>query len=341
MQVIELTGSAITGLGDAHQLAKAAMLPTTVCLGRVKPRASAQCLQLDNYVGPKSLKMAAMPASYNWGTKAAASIARVYVNDQLGCCVWSGKFHHMGVWAANDNDSGGEVFATDQEVRSQYLAYTGGRDVGSNIEEVLNIFRNRGLVANGKTYKIDGFMGVDWQKKELVKAAIYALGGVTIGFDLPGSWSNSAIWDVTSSGIVGGHDVLLFGYDDIGCFVASWGRIYKMTWAAVMSTRWIDQMFALLAPLWYNADQLSPLNFNVAALQADLAKIGSGVVPDFEPPAPPVPMPTGPHQMTINGVLPAGPFTITSGGIMIQGNASSTKAAGTYFLPKVDPLPPG
>ncbi len=336
MQTIELTGSAIHGVG--HYKVSTANLPTRVCLGRIKPKAKPSCLKLSSYIDAQT--MGALPASTNWREKAGASIARVYLNDRYGDCVFASKAHGYGVWSANDSDSGGIVLATDAEIQQQYFAYTGGADNGANISEVLDYCKSPGFTLGGKKYKIDGYVSVDNTKKDLIKAALLIFGGLCIGIDLPSAWTNSAVWDVTNSGNVGGHDVLLIDYDDTGIYLSSWGRIYRMTWPAAMSTKWITEMYAMLAPLWYNADSIAPCGLKVDVLREDLTKIDGGIIPDIAPPAPPIPTPNAPYQVTFGNDLPAGPFTVISGGVTIQANVSTTRPAGTYLLTKIDPLPP-
>lgn len=337
MDCIELTGSALTGIAP-HSALMSSPLPRRVCLGRIAPKAQPSALKLESYMSFES--SGPLPASTNRREKAMRSLGRMYMNDRYGCCVFSGKAHNLGLWSANDSDSPGEVFATDAEIEKQYFDYTGGRDVGANIASVLDIVRAKGFMASGRLYKIDGYVSVDWTNKELVKAAILLLGACSIGFDLPGAWQNSAVWDLTNSGIIGGHDVSPIDYDEQGVYVSSWGRIYLMTWAAFLSRRWIGEMYAILDPLWYNSDMIAPTGLDAKRLREDLAKIGNGIIPDIQPPPPPVPTPEAPYLIALGNDLPSGPCTITSGGVTIQANVSTARPAGTYLLTKQDPAPP-
>lgn len=299
MQTVELTGSAIKGIATVVPAGRAAGadLPTTVKLGRLAPATLPRCLPLGNYFD--SADMAAPPPpSINRRDKAAASLARMYLNDRFGCCVVSGKGHNFGLWSANDSDSGGEVLASDAEIQSQYFSWCGPGDNGCYIDRVLTIIKDRGMILGGKTHKIDGFVSLDWTNKTLVQTAQYLFGATSIGFDLPQAWLNSDVWDVTNSGTVGGHDVSPIDYDERGVYVSSWGRIYLMTWAAFLSRRWIGEAYVMLAPLWYGSDQrASAAGIDVAKLRADLAKIGGGVIPDVDP-VPPGPVPPGPVPPT-------------------------------------------
>ncbi len=290
---ITLTGSALQGV-DSHLIPKhlLAALPQAVMLGRLPARPHRQVLCFSRFYD-RSKATTPPPASINRRAKAAASISRMYLNDRLGDCVFAGKAHAYGVWSANDSDSGGIVLATDKEIQDQYFAYTGGQDSGANIEDVLNICKAKGFLMGGKRYLIDGYVAVDWTKQLQVQVSLLILGASSIGIDLPEDWTRNAVWDVTTSRIVGGHDVTPIDYDDTGVYVASWGRIYRITWPAFTSRKWLSEMYVMLAPLWYGSDKMAPSGFDVTKLRAALATIGSGGVPDITPPTPPVP-PTPP-----------------------------------------------
>lgn len=289
---IELTDGAIMGVGPANCMAAVSQLPIMVCLGQIRSKAQPACLKLSSYIIENAMA-GILPTSINRRDKAAASLARMYKNDQYGNCVLAGMAHSMGVWSAVDDDSDGEVQGTDQEIVSQYQSFCGPGDRGCNIVSVMNIVRSKGLVLGGKKYAIDGYVSVDNTKKELVKAALYFFGSLKFGIDLPQAWTSNAVWEPTSSRIVGGHDVAGVDYDDDeGVYISSWGRIYVITWEAMLSTRWVTELYAMLAPLWYGKNNVAgATGIDITGLKADLKKIESGIVPDVVDPMPPGPEP--------------------------------------------------
>lgn len=301
---VELSGSALTGLvvSDEHRAALAP-LPVTVKLGRNIPRSRPQAYNLRDYVN--HLEDLPIPAAVDWYTKAAVSIARMYLNDRYGCCVFSGKAHNLGVWSANDPDSAGgtTVVCTDKEISDQYFAYTGGYDNGAVIYEVLDYMKKPGFLASGKRYTIDGYVSVDWRSKELTQVALAVFGTGSIGINLPSAWSSEAVWDVTNTRIVGGHDVSPCGYGARvigttadGVVVSSWGRLYLITWPAWVSTRWLDEFYvAIPTYLWTGADRIAPSGVNYDQLKVDLAYLSNGDLPPLPPPTPtPPPLPPSP-----------------------------------------------
>lgn len=318
VETVELTGEAIYGVDTPPEhpdRARIGLMPRTVKLGRtpVRPEAMKKALKLGDYIA--GLSPVPLPATVKWQDKAMASLSRMYKNDQYGDCVIAGKGHFIGAVTGNDPDHQpeGVVVATDQEIVNTYQSWCGPGDNGCNIEDVLRRFVSEGMTFSGQRRKIDGYVGVDWTKKDLVKAAIYCLGGLCIGINLPSAWTNDSIWDVTSSRIVGGHDVQCVGYDDAGVQISSWGRIYTITWAAFLNTRWLEESWAMLAPDWYGNDKLAPSGFKVDELRAAITALGRGNVPDAPtppaPPVPPIPVPPVVHesfQILLRGMAPSG-----------------------------------
>lgn len=326
---VELTGVATRGLYLPGELRAAggismgiesllSALPSVVKLGRIAPRSRPQSLRLESFVD--LLKTTPKPA-VDWYTKARESIARMYLNDRYGCCVFSGKAHNLGIWSANDPDSadGRTVLATDQEIYDQYFAYTGGRDVGAVIFQVLDYMIAKGFQAGGKRYKLSGWVSADWRSKELTQIGIDLFGCASIGFNLPNAWTNEVVWDVTNSQIIGGHDVSPCGYgtnvlgtNADGVVVSSWGRLYLITWAAWTSSRWLDELYFMVPEfLWTGLDQRAPSGVDFGKLKEALTLIGGGTVPPLPeptptpPPVPPVPpVPPTPPTPPVPTVFP-------------------------------------
>lgn len=321
MESVLLTGSAVHGIlpSDPAQAnvarTAASSLPLEVKLGRIRPKQKPRVLRLSDYFDAAKVHTPP-PPSINRRDKAKASIGRMYLNDQYGDCVVAGKAHALGLWSANDSDSGGEVLGTDREILDQYHRWCGPGDNGCVITEVLDAIRDGGMTMNGRRYAIDGYVECDWTNKTLVQLAQYLFGATTIGIDLPADWTRSDVWDVTNSSIVGGHDVTPIDYDERGVYVSSWGRIYLITWPAFTSRRWLSEMYVMLSPTWYGSDKLAPSGFDVTRLKAAIDAIGSGTLPDIDPPAPPPPPgpPGAGYRIVIPAGLPAGDYTVGGAG---------------------------
>ena len=281
-----------------------------VKLGRLIPTTPPKAVKLESFFH-RPANLMGLPENLDYWTKAASSIRRMYLNDRLGCCVITGKMHQLGVYSANNFGADKTILATDAEVQNQYVSICGAGDNGCYITAVLNTWMQKGLVAGGKIYPLDGYAAVEPSNLVLLKTAIHIFGSVTFGIDLPSAWLNTddgEQWDVTNSGSVGGHDVCALGYDHRGVIIATWGGTRVITWAALESRAYIDECYVQLAPAWYQDARLAPSGFDVAGLKQAMEDFKSGKLPDDPdptvpppPPAPPVPAPP----------TPAGPITVT------------------------------
>lgn len=267
-------------------------------LGRKAPDPTKKTLKFKSYFA-MNLMTSPPPPAVDYSAKAMASLSKVYLNDQFGDCVIAGKHHQIGVWTGNDSPDG-TALATDQEVYQQYQSICGPGDNGCVITHVLDVFQQRGLTASGKVHTIDGYVAIDWTNKLEVQVAIFLFGALTIGINLPSAWANAAspgaIWDVTRSGIVGGHDVTIVGYNSTGVQISTWGMVLTITWQAFLQRTWVEECYALLSPDWYGSDKLAPCGVAADKLAADLAALKQGQIPDpgpgptpVVPPSPPVP----------------------------------------------------
>lgn len=335
VKTISLQGSAVQGVSPPASRDLMQALPTTVKLGRISPPdlqlRKAKTLHFSNYFNPRGLTTPP-PGSINRREVASASISRMYLNDHYGDCVIAGKAHALGVWSANELGSSQIVLATDSEILTQYHSVCGPGDNGCVITNVLDYMRTTGFLADGKRYSIDGYVSVDWTNKLETQVVQYIFGAGTIGVNLPVAWTQNAIWDVTDTGIVGGHDVTPIDYDENGVYVASWGRIYQITWAAWQSKRWLEEYYAVLAPLWYAKDNLSPSGIDVAGLKADLDALGGGTIPDIgpTPPTPPTPPDPPPVPTPVNPIFHLTFSRSVRSGQRVMFNAPVPIPAGTY-----------
>lgn len=268
-----------------------------VCLGRKIPKTRPQCLRFDAYFNSDEMT-APPPDKLDWSAKAMRALRRMYMNDQLGCCVITGKYHIIGVLTGNDSPTA--VEATDAEIVTAYRSICGPGDNGCYITDVLNAWRDRGLKCNGVPHKIDGYVAVDWTNKLQVQTALYLFGNMTLGINLPQAWTcTECKWEKTSSRIVGGHDVAVVGYNAEGVICSTWGGLVTIVWDAFLSNRWLSECYVALSSDWYGEDRMSPSGVHLDELLADLAKIGGGGIPPLpEPPGPapvpPVPVPPVP-----------------------------------------------
>jgi hypothetical protein len=286
---VTLSGSALGGIAPHLLARRIADMPVQVKLGRNRPSADklAKIKRLSHHFNPFKA-FGPPPPVVDWSTKAMISLSRMYLNDQYGDCVIASCYHHIGLWTGNDSDSGGIVTVNDSEVLSTYNDWKAGPgDSGCDIPTVLDNWKSQGISVNGTRKLLDGYVAGDWTDPLQTKVGLNVFGGGKIGIALPQDWTSNAVWDITNSPIVGGHDVCPVKYDSQGVYVASWGRLYLITWRAWVSRNWLEELYFLLAPQWYNNDKLAPNGIDKGTLMQDIT-----AYPNIDPNSPtPVPIP--------------------------------------------------
>jgi hypothetical protein len=210
-------------------------------------------------------------------------------NDVLGDCTCAAFYHARQVWTFH---AGGRTqTAPDSDVELLYARACGwnphvpGEGPGGNEQHVLSyIHRNGAPIGDGgpPVDKILGFVEVDPRNLDDVKRTIHNSGVAYIGFNVPAFLMHGAppkVWDVQQNGteIIGGHAVVLPGYDADGVTVISWGEIYTMTWA--FFSAYVDEVYAITDVAWHQsafarAHQLTlPAGLSLAELAGQMKGI--------------------------------------------------------------------
>lgn len=250
-------------------------------LGCKPPKHDPRTLRLAKYLAPAQLPPP--PASVAWQDKVAGW--SMMLNDRIGCCAIAAPGHMDQLWSTADGST--PVVPTDQQVLAEYSAVsgydpqTGANDNGCAMLDVMNRWRQVGLFGR----KIDAYAAVSLHDHAEVATAIWTLGGINTGVQMPLAWQNSNVWDVPrhrlrfwqhwqwSQGSWGGHDIPIFGYDQQFLYAVSWGQVIRITWAAWDA--YFVEAYAALCNLWTGPDGKAPSGFDVAALQQDLQAIGA------------------------------------------------------------------
>lgn len=175
----------------------------------------------------------------------------------------------------------------DNDVEKLYIQACGynprvpGEGPGGNEQHVLTYLLKKGapMGPKGKTrHRITAFVEVDPRNQDDVKRAINDCGLAYIGFNVPAfiTPDNAPppdIWDVqnTDTNIVGGHAVVLAGYDANGARVISWGQYYTMTWA--FFAQYVDEVYAIADPDWIEAKGTTPGGLTLDELETQMQAI--------------------------------------------------------------------
>jgi hypothetical protein len=225
------------------------------------------------------------PASVNWGSTMPDNLGMM-LNNSLGDCTCAAFYHARQVWSFNaaDKEVAKMITDPDSDVEELYVLacgyspQSGGEGPGGNEQHVLKYLLNHGAPVgqNGGTRdKIIAFIEIDPRNTDDVKRAINQCGLVYIGFNvpqniMPADGSPLPVWDVDPSSppSLGGHAVILPGYDASGLNVISWGEFYKMTWP--FFAKYVDEVYAIADNTWINAKNQTPLGLTVQELEAQM-----------------------------------------------------------------------
>jgi Phosphorylase superfamily len=222
------------------------------------------------------------PPSANYTNGMPANLGMM-LNNTLGDCTCAAFYHAIQVWTFN---TGQENIDTepDSDVEKLYILACGynpsvpGEGPGGNEQHVLTYILKHGAPVGpqGKSvHKIAAFVEVDPRNLNDVKQTIFDCGVAYIGFNVPqyivpGATPPPAVWDVENQNtqIVGGHAVVLAGYNAQGARVISWGQYYTMTWA--FFSKYVDEVYAIADNDWITAKGTSPAGFTLAQLEAQM-----------------------------------------------------------------------
>jgi hypothetical protein len=208
----------------------------------------------------------------NWGMmlNGPNTYGKGVPSDGLGDCTIAGVAHAIQVWTLS---KGNEITVPDSTVLHYYEQWDGynpsnpNSDQGGDELTVLKDWRKQKFSG----HPLRAFADPDPQDELHVKQAIMLFGGLYIGLELPISAQTQDVWDVDASpngqpGSWGGHCVFVPNYDAETLTCITWGELKKMTWGFWGTC--CDEAHALLSTDWR-----PPAGFDMAALEADLAKV--------------------------------------------------------------------
>ena len=256
---------------------------TTFKMGRTARTYDPRVPKLHNLLAGKPLPPAPATIDYTKGMPANLGVMK---NDTLGDCTCAAFYHALQVWSFNAQhkiDTEPDIDVVDlYEQACGYNPAQGGEGPGGNEQHVLSFITRTGAPygPNGsQRHKLAGFVEVDVQNVNGVKTAIADCGVSYIGFNVPkymmGNGSGPlAVWDVNphaDNTIIGGHAVVLAGYDANGARVISWGGYYTMTWA--FFAKFVDEAYALADTSFIAASGKNPMGLTLQQIEQAMQQI--------------------------------------------------------------------
>ena len=204
------------------------------------------------------------------------------LNNNLLNCTCAAFYHALQVWTFNAAGKSGMLTASNANVTELYTSACGydpskpGEGPGGKGQQVLTYLLNHGApIGRRRRNKIFAYIEVDARNTDDIKRAINDCGLVYVGFQVPkylGPQNHDLpkVWDVDPSNrrIIGGHAVVLPGYDEQTLDVISWGRFYKMSWS--FFSKYVDEVYALADRAWIAATGKTPGGLSLAELEAQM-----------------------------------------------------------------------
>ena len=232
---------------------------------------------LHTLMAGKALEPVVPAVDYTQGMPANLGVMQ---NDTLGDCTCAAYYHAIQVWSFNSEhtiDTEPDVDVVDlYEQACGYKPSQGGEGPGGNEQHVLTYILRKGAPygLNGQQrHNIIAFVEVDVTNIDNVKRSIHDRGVAYIGFNvpqyiMPPDEEPLKVWDVNPKAddtIVGGHAVVLAGYDANGARVISWGQYYTMTWA--FFEKFVDEAYAIADAGWITKFNTTPGGLTLQQLE--------------------------------------------------------------------------
>jgi hypothetical protein len=201
------------------------------------------------------------------------------LNDQLGDCTAAAVGHAQQFWT--DIAAGTMVTPSDADVELLYEK-TGGyvpgdpsTDNGAVCQEVLAYWLNNPVASN----ELSAYVEVNVNDRTSIEEAIYEAGLVYIGFEVPAYLPETpgSVWAIDTNAdntIVGGHCVVVVGYDLNYVTVISWGALYTMTWG--FWQKYVDEAYALVDAEWIEKTGATPAGLSLPELESLMQALRGG-----------------------------------------------------------------
>jgi hypothetical protein len=245
-------------------------------LGKLPPRLDHRTLKMARYRVPDAI---AVPPEVSWVTH--VHNWPMMLNDELGDCVPAAAGHAIEQWTTY---AGTPFTPPDAAILKAYEDVGGyvpddpSTDNGTDMLSMLNYWRQTGVGG----HKIFAFIAVNLKNLDEVREAIYLFGNLYWGVQLPVSVQGAESWTVPEGGTAspegapgswGGHCVPIVAMSPETLTCVTWGSTLKMSHR--FFSDYGDEGYCCLSLDWIEKNGLSPGQFNVGQLEADLQIVTS------------------------------------------------------------------
>ena len=211
---------------------------------------------------PKAPASVPVPKVVNWG---------MLGNDQYGDCTFAGIVHARMATASILSIT--ETFPSTQQVIQAYLKYTNGQDAGAVEADLLKYWQANPLFGS----KIAAYAPTDRADLDELRSVINSYGLAYIGISLPApaeqQFGHHKPWTLTHTpadqNIIGGHCIILVGYDKDYVYGITWGAVQPIAWNWLQT--YMDESWAIITPEIVTKGQFGQLR--LADLLKDIGKL--------------------------------------------------------------------
>lgn len=207
--------------------------PPRVMLGKLPVKKDERLIPLKAVLRQK----AKLPTEWSFDKSNPGIPLHMYGNDQYGDCVMAARANQEVRFELTETKK--LLTITEKEVVNEYFRESGGVDSGLVMSDSLKAWHTLGWTAGGKRLYIDGYTGINPKSRDEIMQAAYAKIGVPIGLALPQSamdqFDAGKPWTLVKGpsgepGSLGGHCVLVDGWDKKYVLLMTWQRIIQATW---------------------------------------------------------------------------------------------------------------
>ena len=214
---------------------------------------------------PRPPAKVAVPKVANWDMDG---------NDQFGDCGVAAINHGFMAAAAATRER--ETFPSADDVVSYYFDYTGGDDTGVVLSDFLAYVRQNGFCG----HTVGAYAPVSIQDIPTLQFAIDAYDVAYVGISVTQAMMDAAqgsppwTWtqEDTAGDTIGGHCIILAGYDSSWLYGVTWGNVVRIAYPAWHQMA--EEAWAAIDGELVRAHG-DGRGISLAALTADLAKVAS------------------------------------------------------------------
>jgi hypothetical protein len=227
------------------------------CLGKLAPEVPVGLNMFASYLTdplPAAPASVGVPGVQDWN---------MLGNDKYGDCTFAGMVHAFMATANDEKEN--EVFPTAQETVDAYLAYTHGQDAGAVEAQLLQTWKSSSILGR----ELTAYAPVAVSNIEEIKQVIHSFGVCYIGITVPAAcetqFAQHQPWAITNTPadnqILGGHCIILVGYDAEYFYAITWGAVQKIeyTWL----NKYMDEAWAILTPEISKKSSYNNVNIDV------------------------------------------------------------------------------